>query len=189
MSRVVRMLAVTGAAAVAVLGTGPSAAAADTPETATAVVEAAVRQAAGAPVTLPSGRTIRIGGMESAAYRADAGHRSTVVRLAADPVPDGGGVSGMNLNQQPLEVRQQPGYGTQQVRTQAGGGAIGVNVAIGLALLVIVIVGTKKGHVRWPWTAACVALGVYLAPTVVGPLIQGLGGSVGQSLGNVWGGL
>jgi hypothetical protein len=60
---------------------------------------------------------------------------------------------------------------------------------MGVGLLIVVIVMVRKGHVKFVQAAACVALGVYLAPTFFGPLVQQLGGSVGSSLGNVWSGL
>ncbi|WP_329390192.1 hypothetical protein [Streptomyces sp. NBC_01716] len=193
MSRIVRTIALSGAAAAALFASAGTASA-TTPETATVAVESAVTEAAGTPVTMPSGKTIRITGMDSAGYQANDSHRAAVVTLADSP-GDGVG-SDLSSSPQPgngFDPRYNtpnPQYGTnpQQIQTQASGGAISVTVAIGVALLVIVIVMVKKGTVKALQAVACVALGVYLAPTFVGPLVQQLGGSAATSLGNVWAG-
>lgn len=192
MSRIVRTIALSGAAAAALFASGGTASA-TTPEVASVTVESAVTAAAGAPVTLPSGKTIRITGMDSVSYRADDSHRATVVTLADSPT--GGVGSDLSSSPQPgggFDPRldtPNPQYGNQQpIQTQAGGGAISVTVAIGLALLAVVIVMVKKGNLGLAKAAACIALGVYLAPTFVGPLVQQLGGSAATSLGNVWAG-
>lgn len=194
MSRIVRTIALSGAAAAALFASAGTASA-DTPEAVSVTVESAVTAAAGTSVTLPSGKTLRITGMNSVSYQANDSHRAAVTTLADGPAGDGVG-SDLSVNPQPgngFDPRlntPNPQYGTnpQQYQTQAGGGAISVTVAIGLALLVVVIVMVKKGNVKVAQAVACIALGVYLAPTFVGPLVQQLGGSAATSLGNVWAG-
>ncbi|MFE7120641.1 hypothetical protein ACFU99_34945 [Streptomyces sp. NPDC057654] len=202
MPRIIRSLAVTGAAAAALLGAGGSlsdAAAADDNAGVVRVAAQEVARATGAPVTLPSGKTIHVTGLGSAAYRADAAQQATVTTLA-DAAPGagsgtGGGTGSMEseLNQNQQQGGQQPtgqyGTGTNGIRTQASGGSISMTAAIGLGLLIAVIAAIRSNKVRWLWAVVCIALGVYLTPTVVGPMIQSFGGSIGSSLGNVWSGL
>ncbi|MEV0779200.1 hypothetical protein [Streptomyces sp. NPDC050428] len=193
MSRIVRTIALSGAAAAALFASAGTASA-TAPEAVSVAVESAVTEATGTPVAMPSGKTIRISGMDSAGYRADDSHRAAVVTLADSP---GDGV-GRDLSPSPqpgngFDPRignPNPRYGNpqEQIQTQAGGGAISVTVAIGVALLILVIFMVKKGNVKFAQAAACIALGVYLSPTFVGPLVQQLGGSAATSLGNVWAG-
>ncbi|MFE1288645.1 hypothetical protein [Streptomyces sp. NPDC058751] len=178
MARIIRTLALTGAAAAALLGTAGTVHA-DTPEKATATVEAAIDRAAGAPVTLPSGRTVHIRGLDTAAYRADASHRSTVVTIA-DGQNTGTGVGTpayTDFNTQ-----------TQQVRTQSAGGTISVVAMLGTGLAIFTFFMVKKGRINAWHAVALVMFGVVLAPTTFGPLLQNLGVSAATSLGNVWGG-
>lgn len=193
MNATIRRIAVSGSAAVALLGGATAITLADTGTASATEIQDAVDRATGAPVKMPDGRTVHIRGLDSAAYRADAGHHTAAVNLAATPdpsritggpAPDNG--SGAQLqnpySQLPANVNQ------QQVQTQAGGGTIAVGVMVGLALAGIVIVMVRRGTVSIMQSVVCVALGVYLAPTFVGPLVQQLGGSIGSGLGNVWAG-
>lgn len=188
MSRIVRTIALSGAAAAALVATAGTASA-TTPEAVSVAVESAVTEAAGTPVTMPSGKTIRIAGMDAAGYRADDSHRAALIHLADGPGDVGSSPQPGNGFDPRLNAPN-PQYGTnpQQIQTQAGAGAISVTVAIGVALLAIVIVMVKKGSLKTAQAIACVALGVYLAPTFVGPLVQQLGGSAATSLGSVWAG-
>ncbi|NWF27998.1 hypothetical protein HW130_17285 [Streptomyces sp. PKU-EA00015] len=175
MARTIRTLALTGTAAAALLGTAGTVHA-DTPEKATTVVQAAVDRAAGAPVTLPSGKTVHIRGLDTAAYRADAGHRTTIVQLAA------GGVGS--------PIQQQPGYNPQQVHTQAGdGAALGTGAVLALVLGIVLFFGIKGGKVSKGWAFTSMALGIVLAGTFVGPLVTQLGGTGVTAFGNIFGGL
>ncbi|RAJ42022.1 hypothetical protein K388_07496, partial [Streptomyces sp. KhCrAH-43] len=78
MSRIIRTLAVSGAAAAALLGTATVASADDSADV-PASVQAAADHAAGTPVSLPDGRVIHVTGLDSVSYRADAAHRTAVV--------------------------------------------------------------------------------------------------------------
>lgn len=199
MNTTIRRIAVSGSAAVALLGGAAAITTATAPTASAAEIQAAVDRATGAPVNMPDGRVVHIRGLDTAGYRADASQHSTVVTLAAaktDTAP--GGIDGITNGLTPdngsgsalqnPNTPQPAGINGQQIQTQAGGGTVSVTVAIGLALLAIVIVMVRKGHVKFVQAFACVALGVYLAPTFFGPLIQQLGGSAATGLGNVWAG-
>ncbi|MGW1493852.1 hypothetical protein [Streptomyces sp. NPDC002402] len=161
-----------------------SAAAAATPEQATAAIEAAVDRAVGAPVTLPSGKTLHVRGLDNAAYRADAGHRTAVVQLAApadinNPAPQGG--VGAQL--------QQPGYNPQQIQTQASGAALGTGAVLALVFGLVLFFGIKHDKVSKGWAFLSMAMGIVLAGTFVGPLVNQLGASGVSAFGNLFGGL
>lgn len=191
MNATIRRIAVSGSAAVALLGGATAITLADTGTASATEIQDAVDRATGAPVKMPDGRTVHIRGLDTAAYRADASHHTAAVNLAATPDPSGitGGPAPDNGSGAQLQnpYTQVPA-GTQQIQTQAGGGTIAVGVMVGLALAGIVIVMVRRGTVSIMQTVVCVALGVYLAPTFVGPLVQQLGGSIGSGLGNVWAG-
>lgn len=187
--RIVQRIALSGSAAIALLG-GAAALGTVTAEPAQAAeIQAAVDHAAGATVTLPDGRTMHIRGLENVSYRADAGQRTTVENLAAS----GSGNENLNLGPGTTPdyggAGQQMGTNPQQYQTQAGAASISITVAIGIGLAVIAVTWIRKGTVRALNAVVLIALGVYLAPTVFGPMITNLGGSLGSSLGNIWTGL
>ncbi|MFF5473355.1 hypothetical protein [Streptomyces achromogenes] len=186
-----RQIAVSGGAAVALLG-GAAAVTVTTPAPASAITQHTVERAVTAPVQLPDGRTLRITGMGGYGHPATPDHVTTVAAVAyredgspnytTGVAPD----NGVTRLENPMITQQQPAGLNQQITTQAGGGAISVTVAIGIGLLIGVGYMIKRGSVKVAQAVACTALGVYLAPTFVGPLVQQLGGSLGTSLGNVW---
>lgn len=191
MPRIIRAVAVSAAAAAAVLGTATLASAA-TPEEASATVQAAVDRAAGAPVSLPDGRTLHVRGLDGASYRADAAHRTAVVTLADGTNPGMAGIDGALQNPGVGSNVQQPnnvGTNPQQFTTQASAGGISVTVAVGVGLVIFAIVLVRKRTVHGFHAAVLISLGVLLAPTFVGPLVQQISGSVGSSLGNIWTGM
>ncbi|MFE2045927.1 hypothetical protein ACFXAZ_34410 [Streptomyces sp. NPDC059477] len=177
MSRIIRTFAVTGAAAAALLGTAGTVHAATTEE-ATATVEAAVDRAAGAPVTLPSGKTLHVRGLDTVAYRADDVHHQTLASVVADTRSAGVGVVPAGL----------PASTPQQVQTQAAGGSISVVAMLGIGLAIFTFFMIKKGRINAWHAAALVMFGVVLAPTTFGPLLQSLGVSAAGALGNIWSG-
>ncbi|MFJ5547017.1 hypothetical protein [Streptomyces sp. NPDC093225] len=178
MARIIRTLAVSGAAAAAILSAAPLAAA-DTPEQATAIVEAAVDRAAGAPVSLPSGRTVAVRGLDSVSYHADAAHHGAVVTLA-----NSAGVGA------PLEQTSTQLGTTTQVRTQAGtGAAIGTGVVVTLVLGIVLFFGIKHNKVSKGWAFLCAALGITLGGSVLGPLVMNLGDAAVTAVGSVLGSL
>ncbi|MEV0220863.1 hypothetical protein [Streptomyces sp. NPDC050704] len=198
MNATLRRIAVSGSAAVALLGGATAITTATAPTASAADMQTAINRATGAPVTMPDGRVVHVRGMDAASYRATPEQTSTIVLAAAkaedDPnigtglTPDNGSGAALQNPNQPNVNGQVNGINPQQIQTQAGGGTISLTVAIGLALLAIVIVMVKKGSVKFAQAFICVALGVYLAPTFFGPLIQQLGGSAASGLGNVWAG-
>ncbi|WP_255951573.1 hypothetical protein [Streptomyces odontomachi] len=185
--RIIQRIALSGSAAIALLGGAATLGTISAEPAQAAEVQAAVDRAAGATVTLPDGRTMHIRGMENASYRADASQRTTVENLAA------GGNDNLNLGPGAVPdysgAGQQMGTNPQQYQNQAGAGAISITVAIGIGLAVIAVAWIRKGTVRALNAVVLIALGVYLAPTVFGPMITNLGGSLGSSLGNIWTGL
>lgn len=196
MNTTIRRIAVSGSAAVALLGGAATITIADSGTASATEIQAAVDRATGAPVKMPDGRIVHVRGLDNASYKASAEHTATITLAAANADPDPAGItngitpdngSGAAI-QNPLNNQQQVNVTPQQIQTQAGGGAISVTVAVGLGLLILVIAMVKRGSVRALQAVACVALGVYLAPTFVGPLVQQLGGSIGTGLGNVWAG-
>ncbi|MFE5890486.1 hypothetical protein ACFQ6E_16320 [Streptomyces sp. NPDC056462] len=194
MARIIRTLALTGAAAAALMGTAGTVHA-DTPEEATATVEAAVDRAAGTPVSLPSGKTVHVRGLDTAAYRTDAAHHDTVVTLTADTttVP---GIAGIDSSLRRgteagtgAAVGNPATYNQQQVQTQASGtGSISVLAALGIGLAIFTFLMVKKGRINAWHAFALVLFGVVLAPTTFGPMLQNLGVSAATGLGNVWSG-
>ncbi|WP_461014518.1 hypothetical protein [Streptomyces daliensis] len=193
MQKIVRTLAVSGAAAVALLS-GASAASAVGPSTVSA---AAVQQATGTPVTLPSGGTVHVTGMESAAYRADSAQLQAVTTLASGE--GGAGLGSGNapapemeqgdqvVPQQQTPGQVQPAYGEMQ--QTASGGAVAGTAVVALVLMVIIGYSIKRGGLAKGHMIACVILGVLLSPTFVGPLVTQLSGSASSSFGNLWAGL
>ncbi|MFG1668781.1 hypothetical protein [Streptomyces sp. Y7] len=192
MARIIRVLALTGAAAAALLGTA-STVHADTPETATATVEAAVDRTTGTPIVLPSGKTLHVRGLDTATYRTDAAHHDTVITLAADTTT-GPGTAGIDST-----LREGTGtgavggnpaaYNQQQVQVQAAGtGSISVLAALGIGLAIFTFLMVKKGRINAWHAFALVLFGVVLAPTTFGPMLQNLGVSAATGLGNVWSG-
>src|SRR4051812_22581752 len=194
MPRIIRTLALSGAAAAAVLTTTATASAASAEES-VSVVQAAADRAAGTPVTLPSGTVLHIRGLDAAAYRASADHRQAVVQFAADTTPgtgavNPGGTSGIDTSltpqgQQKPGIGQNVGYNPQQVTTQAGAGAIGGTAVSALVLGIIVWVLIKKSGLKVSYAITCVAFGVLLSPTFVGPLVGQLTGSGISAFGNL----
>jgi hypothetical protein len=185
MSRIVRTLAVSGAAAAALLGAA-SVAAADSTDT-TVSITAAADRAAGAPVSLPDGRTLHVRGLDSVSYRADAAHHSAVVTLADGPA------AGQGADLAPQGVGTQIGNGVyqqpQQVQTQAGAGGISTVAVAALALGIVVFFGIKGGRVGKGWVVVSIALGVLLSGTLIGPLVSQLTGSGVTAFGNIWSGM
>lgn len=173
MARIIRTLALTGAAAAALLGTAGTVHA-DTPEEAAAVVEQAVDRAAGASVTLPSGKTLHVRGLEAASYRADAAHHQAAVTLATDT---GTGAPLQNPVTSP------------QVQTQASGGTVATGAVLALVLGIVLWFGVKGGKLRWSWAVLCISLGVVLSSTFLGPLVQTLGSTGLNAVGSIFGGL
>lgn len=195
MNVTLRQIAVSGGAAVALLG-GATAITMAAPAPASAATQTIAQRAVTAPVQLPDGRTMRITGMGGYGHHATAEHVATVAAFKTDVnpgtstgvAPDNGGV-GTNL-ENPLNTPQS-GYNPQQITTQSAtsNGVVGIGVVAILALSIVVFFKVKHGHIK-AFDATLVALlGVSLAGTVVGTMGHQLTNSVFGSLGGVLGGL
>ncbi|MEV6202208.1 hypothetical protein AB0M64_19840 [Streptomyces sp. NPDC051771] len=176
MPRIIRSLALSGAAALAVMSTATTASA-ETPEQATAIVDQAVADATGAPVTLPDGRTMTVTGLDTAAYRADATHTVTVADLAAG-APQAG-----------TAPQVQPGAGFAPQNASAQTGAIAVGIVLMLVLGIVLFFGIKNNRISKGWGGLSCAFGITLGSTFLGPLVLTLGGSLLTALGQVLTGL
>lgn len=197
MNTTLRRIAVSGSAAVALLG-GAAAITTDTADTASATeAHAALQRAVTAPVTLPDGRTMRVTGLGGYGHQATTEHVATVAAFKADSQPGTAGISsglapdsngsGAQL-QNPYSNQVPAGY-NQQITTQASGGVIGVGVVAVLVLGIIVFVRVKHRDIK-PGDAVLVGLlGISLAGTVIGTMGHQITTSLIGSLGGVIGGL
>ncbi|HEY9375231.1 hypothetical protein [Streptomyces sp.] len=197
MNQTIRRIAVSGAAAVALLGGAAAITVADSGTASATELQTAVDRATGAPVNMPDGRTVHIRGLDAAGYQASGEHRSAVITLAAagtddDPAgitsgltPDNGG-AGAQL-QNPVNGTQ-TGY-NQQIQTQASGGAIATGIVAILVLGIIVFFKVKHGHIKTFDAVLVGLLGISLAGTVVGGMGSQLTNSLVGSLGTMLGGL
>lgn len=194
MNETIRRIAVSGSAAVALLGGAAAITTVTAPPASATEMQTAINQATGAPVTMPDGRVVHIRGLDTAAYRADAGHRTTVVQLAATADTQPGGDAGINdsLNgpspQGGIGTQlQQPGY-NQQIQTQAGGGTIAVGIVVILVLGLIAFFRIK-GSVKVGDAVLFTFLGVALSGTVFGVMAKTMTESGVGSIGGILGGL
>lgn len=198
MNETIRRIAVSGSAAVALLG-GATALATVTAEPASAAdMQTAINHATGAKVTLPDGRTIHVPGLDNASYRSDDSHYTAAVTLASDTTSGTGGItngltpdntgSGVQL-ENPYNTGQVPaGYG-QQIQTQASGGTIGVGIVSILLLAILVFVKVKHSGLKAVDAALGVLFGIALSGTVIGAMGSQLTNSVVGSVGGMLGGL
>lgn len=197
MTITLRQFAVSGSAAVALLG-GAAAITTVTAEHASAAEMTTVaNHAVTAPVTLPDGRTMRITGMGGYGHQATPQHISTVAAYKTDSAGGTAGIgSGLTPNggtgaqlQNPYNTGQVPATYQQQISTQASGGAVAVGVVAILALGIIVFFKVKHGHVKALDAVLVGLLGISLAGTVVGSMGAQMTNSLVGSLGNMLGGL
>jgi hypothetical protein len=194
MNPTIRRIAVSGSAAVALLGGAAAITIVDSP-TASATEQTTVHRAVTAPVNLPDGRTVRITGMGGYGHQASDVHVATVAAFksdttpAADPslgtglTPDGGAGAALG---NPV-TGTQTGY-NQQVTTQSAGGYIGVGAATILLFLVIAIVRIRHGASKGD-AALFLFLGVALAGTTIGTMLHTFSNSGVGSLSGVLSGM
>lgn len=188
-----RQIAVSGSAAVALLGGAAAITMVDSP-TATAATQTVAHTAATAPVTLPDGRTVRITGMGGYGHHATPAHVATVAAYKTGTgdgtttgmTPDGGAGSAL---QNPYTTGQVPAGTNQQISTQAGGGYIGVGVATIVILGIVVFYKVRHGGLKTGDAVIGALLGIALSGTVVGAMGNQLTHSLVGSLGNMLGGL
>ncbi|MFD1309846.1 hypothetical protein [Streptomyces kaempferi] len=199
MNPTIRHIAVSGSAAVALLGGAAAITTAAAPTASAAEIQAHIDRAAGAPVSMPDGRTVHIRGLDAAAYKASPEHTSTIALAAAktdgtDPagISNGltadGGQGAAITNPNSPATGQQTGY-NQQVTTQAGGGAIGVGIVSILVLAIIVFVKVKHSGLKASDAVIGALFGIALSGTVVGAMGSQLTNSLVGSLGTMLGGL
>ncbi|MEV7034595.1 hypothetical protein AB0N99_30740 [Streptomyces sp. NPDC093272] len=194
MSLSIRHLAVSGSAAVALLG-GAAAITVATPSPASAATQTVTVNAVTAPVNLPDGRTIRVTGMGGYGHQATGAHVATVAAYTTSGNPNAttgdtpaGGGAGAVLQNPYNTPSTQTGY-QQQITTQSGGGAIGIGVVAILLLAVIVIYKVKHGGLKVADAVIGGLFGLALSGTVIGAmgtqLTNSLVGSLGTMLGNL----
>lgn len=197
-----RRIAVSGSAAVALLGGVATLTAVNAEPASAAEIQAVVDRATGTPVTMPGGRTLHIRGLDNAAYRAGADHYTAAVTLASAKTDTGGTGDGITNGltpdnsgsgsalQNPYSNQQQvpAGYG-QQIQTQAGGATIGVGIVAILILGIVVFVKVKNSGLKAGDAVLATLFGIALSGTVIGGMGSDLTTSVVGSVGNMLAGL
>ncbi|MFJ4932338.1 hypothetical protein ACIP8U_00505 [Streptomyces pseudovenezuelae] len=179
MNTTIRRIAVSGSAAVALLGGAAAITTATAPPASAAETHAVVERAVTAPVTLPDGRTFRITGMGGYGHRATADHVATVAAYTPG--------TGSQL-QTPYNTGQTPAD-YQQIQAQSSGGVIGVGVAAIIILGIIAFLRVKKRDANAFDAVLFTLLGVALSGTVVGAMATQITNSGVGSLGGVLGSL
>lgn len=189
-----RQIAVSGSAAVALLGGAAAITMVDSP-TATAATQTVAHTAATAPVTLPDGRTVRITGMGGYGHHATPAHVATVAAYKTGTgdgtttgmTPDGGAGSALQnpYNQTP----QTPATTNQQIVTQSAGGYVASGVVGVLLLAVIVFFRVKHNHLKTGDAVVVGLLGVALGGTVFATMGHQLINSFVSSLSSMLGSL
>jgi hypothetical protein len=196
MNQTIRRIAVSGSAAVALLGGAAAITTATAPSASAAEMQTVINRATGASVNLPDGRIVHVRGMDAAAYTASPEQHSVIVQAAAksDTTDPAGITTGLTADggqgaaiQNPV-TGQQTGY-NQQITTQAGGGYVAVGMVAILVLGVIVFFKVKHGHIKAFDAVLVSLLGISLAGTVVGTMGHQMTNSLFGSLGGVLGGL
>jgi hypothetical protein len=191
MNTTFRRIAVSGSAAVALLGGAAAITTATAPPASAAETHAVVERAVTAPVNLPDGRTMRITGMGGYGHRATEAHIATVAAYKPDtqnPNTFNDSSTGTQL-QAPYNTGQTPAD-YQQIQAQtAGGGTIAVGIVAILVLGIIVFFKVKHGHIKALDATLVGLLGISLAGTIVGSMGSSLTNSLVGSLGSALGGL
>jgi hypothetical protein len=186
MNPTIRRIAVSGSAAVALLGGAAAITLVDSPS-ASAAEQTVVHRAVTAPVQMPDGRTVRITGMGGYGHQASDVHVATVAAFKSDTdpnlgtglTPDGGAGAAITNP----ATGTQTGY-NQQVTTQASGGTIGVGIVSIILLSVIVYVKVKHSGLKAADAALGVVAGVAVGGTFLGPMISNMTNSLVGSIGN-----
>lgn len=184
MNTTFRRIAVSGSAAVALLGGAAAITVVDSP-TASAAEQTTVHRAVTAPATLPDGRTIRITGMGGYGHRASSEHVATVAayKTSTSPTTDPGAGTGLTPDGGAGAAITNPVTGTQtgynqQVTTQATGAGVATGVVAILVLGIIVFFKVKHGHLKAGDAVIVGMFGIAISGTVIG----GMGGSITNSL-------
>ncbi|MBZ6207506.1 hypothetical protein KVH31_13460 [Streptomyces olivaceus] len=192
MTSTLRRVAVSGSAAVAVLG-GAATITVAAPAPASAATEHVVERAVTAPVTLPDGRTMRITGMGGYGHHATDTHVAVVAGFKTDTEPGSGdGITNgltpdSGSGSQLVNPQQQMPAGTQQqYQTQAGGGVIATGVVAIMLFAIIAVFRIKKRDAKVGDAVLFTFLGVALGGTVIGGMISQMTASGVTSLGGIF---
>ncbi|GHJ04779.1 hypothetical protein TPA0906_66440 [Streptomyces olivaceus] len=193
MTSTLRRVAVSGSAAVAVLGGAATITMAAPSPASAAVSEHVVERAVTAPVTLPDGRTMRITGMGGYGHHATDTHVATVAGFKTDTEPGSGdGITNgltpdSGSGSQLVNPQQQMPAGTQQqYQTQAGGGVIATGVVAIMLFAIIAVFRIKKRDAKVGDAVLFTFLGVALGGTVIGGMISQMTASGVTSLGGIF---
>lgn len=196
MNATLRRIAVSGSAAVALLGGAAAITTATAPSASAAEMQTVINRATGAPVNMPDGRVVHVRGMDAAAYKASPEHTSTIVLAAAksDTTDPAGITTGLTADggqgaaiQNPV-TGQQTGY-NQQITTQAGGGTIAVGIVSILLLAIIVFVKVKHSGLKAIDATLGVLFGLALSGTFIGTMGSQMTNSLVGSMGTMLSGL
>jgi hypothetical protein len=190
-----RQIAVSGSAAVAILGGTAAITTVAAPQASAAEMQTVAHRAVTAPVNLPDGRTIRITGMGGYGHQATAAHVATVAAYKADAEPSAtpglttGLTPGGGSQVQPPANGQQTGYNPQQVSTQASGGVIATSVVAIILLGIIVFFKVRHGGLKASDAVIGGLFGIALSGTFIGAMGSQMTNSFVGSLGNMLSGL
>lgn len=191
MNTTIRRIAVSGSAAVALLGGAAAISMSTAPDASATETSAAIDRAAGAPVNLPDGRVMHVRGLDSAGYQADAAHHTAVVQLADDTNPGVGTYNdqtGTGTNLQNPTVNNGVSYTPAQVQTQASGGTIGVGI-VAIIILGLIAFFRIKGSAKASDALIFTFLGIALSGTIFGVMAKTMTETGVGSLGGILGGL
>ncbi|MBZ6290380.1 hypothetical protein KVH30_02180 [Streptomyces olivaceus] len=193
MTSTLRRVAVSGSAAVAVLGGAATLTVAAPAPASAAATQHVVERAVTAPVTLPDGRTMRITGMGGYGHHATDTQIATVAGFKADTEPGSGdGITNgltpdSGSGSQLVNPQQQMPAGTQQqYQTQAGGGVIATGVVAIMLFAIIAVFRIKKRDAKVGDAVLFTFLGVALGGTVIGGMISQMTASGVTSLGGIF---
>ncbi|MEU5900592.1 MULTISPECIES: hypothetical protein [Streptomyces] len=202
MKPTIRRIAVSGSAAVALLGGATALGAATAPTASAADMDTAITRATGAPVNMPDGRTTYVRGMDAATYRISDEHTRTITLAAAKTEDDPGSEisNGLTPGERPgsgaaLDNPNQPnvngptGTNPQEIQTQASGGTIAVSIVAILILGILVWVKVKHSGLKAMDAALGVLLGIALSGTIIGSMGSQMTNSLVGSLGTMLSGM
>lgn len=199
MNQTIRRIAVSGSAAVALLGGAAAITTATAPSASAAEMQTVINRATGAPVNMPDGRVVHVRGLDAAAYTASPEQHSVIVQVAAkeDAAPSpsigtgltpNGGQGAPITNPYTPGAGQQTGY-NQQITTQAGGGTIAIGMVSILILGIVVFYKVKHGGLRIADAVIGVVAGVAISGTFLGPMISSMTNSLVGSIGSALSGM
>lgn len=193
MSSTLRQIAVSGSAAVALLGGTAAISLAGADTASAAETQTVAHRAVTAPINLPDGRTVRITGMGGYGHTATPEHVAAVAAYTTDTNPGTAGITGSLTDDNSgmgTQLQQQIPVGyPQQVTTKSSGGAVAIGVVAILVLGIVVFFKVKHGHIKALDAVLVGLLGISLAGTVVGTMGNQITNSLIGSLGGVLGGL